>query len=433
VAKLKRKRKYILVFLVAALSSTVVLKIADIQYLELIFAADFLVLSFLFMREGLQVDVYRPFFEIGKSYAIFLGVAFLFSILALQQDFSQSFHDSIFKKPVVVTVARMAELFLDVFYMLYLASLYREDKSLCKFGARTYYWVGVAGCAYSLATFPLNVLLGMQLGTYSESHRFRGFNNEGGSFGLYLLSVFILAIAMRRRNWLSRRQFGGGMALLLLGMIGAQSKSLFLAGGLLGAIDLIWLFRGWKRWAMITGMLGMLIAGASLLNFQTQIDAYLRGSDEYQKLSYLKANDGNFVMGRVAGAVLAPRMIAARPLVGVGWGNYPLVRDDPEYRQGTAFAINSSDAPGLGLIDYIVELGIPLWLYLTWVELKPVVMLRRRGADVWLVSLALMQPLSNWAGSHLNLTHPWVVLSFALGLGFHNVSKPAREFGLART
>jgi hypothetical protein len=426
----ERKRKYILVFLAASFSSTVVLKIAEIQYLELIFAMDLLVLCGLFMRDGWQAKVYRPFLEIGKSYGIFLGVAFLLSIFALQQDFTQSFHGSFFKRPVIVTVARMGELFLDVFYMLYLASLYRLDDDLCKFGARTYYWVGVAGCIYSFITLPLNVLLKTQLGTYGDSHRFRGFDNEGGSFGLYLLSVLLIAIVMRRRNWLGRWQFRLGMVSLLLGMIGSQSKSLFIAAGLLGVIDLMWIYRGWKRWALIAGMSAALIVLASVLNFQRQIDAYLRGSEQYQKLSYLRKDDGNFVMGRVAGAVLAPRMIAAHPILGIGWGNYPLVRDDPEYRRGTAFELNLTDAPGLGLIDYIVELGIPLWLYLTWVELKPVLMLRRRGADVWLVSLALMQPLSNWVGSHLNLTHPWVVLSFALGLGFHSVTKPAPEFEL---
>jgi hypothetical protein len=429
---LERKRKYILVFLAASLSSTVVLKIAEIQYLELIFAVDLLVLGGLFVREGLQVKVYRPFLEIGQSYAIFLGAAFLLSIFALQQDFSQSFHDSFFKRPVIVTLARMIELFLDVFYMLYLASLYREDENLCKFGAKIYYWVGVAGCMYSFITLPLNVLFNMQLGTYSDSHRFRGFDNEGGSFGLYLLSVLLIAIVMRKRNWLSRWQFRWGLASLLLGMIGAQSKSLFVAAGLVGVIDLMWIFRGWKRWAMIAGMSAALIVLASVFNFQRQIDAYIRGSEQYQKLSYLKKNDGNVVMGRVAGAVLAPRMIAAHPLLGIGWGNYPLVRDNREYRRGTAFALNLTDAPGLGLIDYIVELGIPLWLYLTWVELKPVLMLHRRSADVWLVSLALMQPISNWAGSHLNLTHPWVVLSFALGLGFSSAAKPVPEFALTR-
>ncbi len=214
-------------------------------------------------------------------------------------------------------------------------------------------------------------------------------------------------------------------------MVGSQSKALFTAAGLLAVIDLLWFYSGWRRWAMMAGIATVLIAVASVLNFQKQIDAYFQGSEQYQKMSYLKANDTSFVMGRVAGAVLAPRMIASTSdcsaLVGV---IIRLVRDDREYRRGTAFEISSADAPGLGAIDYIVEFGIPLWLYLTWIELKPVLMLRLRGADVWLVSLALMQPLSNWFGSHLNLTHPWVVLSFALGIGFHSVTKPAPEFAL---
>jgi hypothetical protein len=425
----ERKRKYILVFLSASLCSTVVFKVADIQYLELIFFLDLLVLLGLIFRQGLQVRVYRPFSAIGKNYAIFLGVAFLFSLFALQQDFASSFHDSALKKPVLVTIARMAELFLDVFYMLYLASLYLEDEALCRFGMKTYYWVGMVGCAYAFATFPLNVLFNAQLGTYGDAHRFRGFNNEGSGFGLYLLSVVVVAVVLYRRKWLGRRQFMWAMAIFLVGLVGSQSKALFFAAALLGVIDMMWLFRGWRRWSLIGGMLVALIAVASLLDFQTQIDAYIRGSEKYQELSNLRPTDGNFVMGRVAGAVLGPRMLAAHPLLGIGWGNYPLVRDDPEYRQGTAFALSSTDAPNLGLLDYVIELGIPLWLYLTWVELKPALMVRRRSRDVWLLSLALMQPLSNWAGAHLNLTHPWVVSGFALGLAYQTwgVDAPVPE------
>jgi len=301
--------------------------------------------------------------------------------------------------------------------MLYFASLYRDDKKLCLFGMKTYFWVGIAGCLYSLATLPLNILFNLQLGTYT-TQRFRGFDNEGGSFGLYIVSVWLLAIAMHRHKWLSRRQFYFGMTILLIGTVGSQSKSAFFAIALWGALELMWKVGGWKRWALVGGMSLTLIAIGGILDFQRQINVYIEGSRKYQELSNLRSYDGNIVMGRIAGSVLAPRMIAAHPLLGIGLGNYPLVRDDPQYRRGTAFAINATDAPGLGLIDYIVDLGIPLWLYLTWVELKPVFMLRRHGADAWLVSLALMLPISNWVGAHLNLTHPWVVLGFALGVGF---------------
>jgi hypothetical protein len=416
-------RKYVLVFLAATLSSTVMLKIAEIQYLELIFAIDFLFLLGMFAWSGLQVRIYRPFLEIGKSYALFLGLAFLLSFFSLQQDFSYSIHDSVLKKPILVTVARCVEMFLDVFYMLYLATLFREDEKICIFGAKTFYWTAIAGCVYSFVTYPLKVMFDITSGTYGNLNRLRGFNNEGGSFGLYLMSACVLAFAMYRQNWLSRKQFQFGMAILITGIIGSQSKSTFIAVGLLGVINMTWFHRGWKRWTMIAGMFAGLVAVGSVLNFPALLNAYIRGSETYQEMSNLRADDGNFVMGRVAGAVLAPRMIATRPVLGIGWGNYPLVRDDRDYRQGTAFAITSTDAPGLGIVDYIVELGIPLWIYLTWIELKPVFMLRRKGADLHLVSLALVLPISNWVGAHLNLTHLWIVVAIALGLGYQTRSR----------
>jgi hypothetical protein len=410
-----RWRNYILVFFAASLSCTVTLKVGDIQILECIFAADFLLLALLCVSHGMRLSVFRPFLTIARSYGIFLVLAFVLSLFSLQQNF---FNNGGLKAPIVVTVARMAELFLDAFYMLYLAVLYREDEKLCLFGAKVYYWTGIAGCVYSFATLPLNLLAATQLGTYGDHHRFRGFNNEGGGFGVYLLSVIVLACVMRRRGWLSRVQFRTGMAVLGVGFFGSQSKSAYFALLALGVIGLAWFLDGWRRWAVFGGLVATLMAMGSVIGIQEQIEQYRRGAEQYQTLSNLRAHDGNFVMGRVAGAVLAPRMIAARPLLGIGWGNYPLVRDDAVYRQGTAFSIASVDAPNLGVIDYIVELGFPLWMYLVWIELKPVLMLRRRGVDAWLIALALIQPVSNWTGAHLNLMHPWVVVAFALGLGY---------------
>jgi hypothetical protein len=324
----------------------------------------------------------------------------------------------------------MAELFLDVFYMLYLASLYREDEKLCKFAARTYWGTGIAGGIYALVTYPLAVMYSLNLGT-TLSHRLRGFNNEGGSYGTYLISVCLLAVVMYRLKWLSRGQFYCGMALLLVCMIGSQSKAAFLAVSLLGMLVLILGLKGWKRWALSVATCIFVVLLASFINLASQIDAYMKASATYQTYSKLKSEDGNYVMGRVSGAVLAPRMIAAHPWLGIGWGNYPLVRDDPQYRRGTAFSIGSTDSPSLGPVDYIVELGFPLWLYMTWIAIKPVYLLRRHGADIWLIGLAMMQPLSNWFGAHLNLTYPWVVVGLALGMGFRKENRPAGEFKLA--
>ena len=413
---LMRMRKYVLVFLVCTLSATVLLKVGEIQYLELVLAADFFLLVCLFAQNRFQVRIFRPYFSLAESYAIFLSLAFLLSVIALRQNFFE-FNDTLFKKPLIVTISRMAELFLDVFYMLYLASLYREDEKICRFAARTYFWTGIVGGIYALVTYPLSVMYDLELGT-SLSHRLRGFNNEGGSYGTYLISVCLLAIAMYRRKWLSRGKFYCGMALLIVCMIGSQSKAAFLAVALLGMLLLMMGLKGWKRLTLSVATCVFVVILASFINLASQINVYVKASASYQTYSKLRSEDGNYVMGRVSGAVLAPRMIEAHPFLGIGWGNYPLVRDDPQYRRGTAFSLASIDSPSLGPIDYIVELGFPLWVYMTWIAIKPVYLLRRHGSNIWLIGLAMMQPLSNWFGAHLNLTYPWVVVGLALGMGF---------------
>ncbi len=428
---MERVRHYVLIFLVASLCVTVMLKIGEIQYLELILAADFLIVVVLFLRNRLRVKVFRTFFNLGWHYAVFLGLAFILGIVALRQNF-YLLNESPLKQPLILTVSRMAELFLDVFYMLYLADLYREDEKLCQLATKTYFWVGIAGAIYGLVSFPLNLLYDWQIGTYGNLHRIRGFNNEAGSYGTYQISVCLLAVCMYQRNWLSRRQFYWGMGLFIVTLLGSQSKAAFIAAPLLAIVGLIIGLRGWKRLVLLTSV-GLVAAVISIAaDLAAKIDVYRVASASYQRLSLTKAQDGNYVMGRVSGAVLAPRMIAAHPLLGLGWGNYPLVRDDPDYRQGTAFALYATDSPSLGPIDYIVELGFPLWFYLTWISLRPAILLRRHGVSIWMVSLALMQPLSNWFGAHLNITYPWVVVGLALGMGFRREAE-GTEYSLDRS
>jgi hypothetical protein len=224
------------------------------------------------------------------------------------------------------------------------------------------------------------------------------------------------------------------MSFLIVCLIGSQSKAAFFATGVLGVFYLILALRGWRRWTVLA-TLGAAFAVLGLaLDIPAKVQVYNKASGVYEEMSNLKSGDPNFVMGRVAGAVLAPRMIAAHPLAGIGWGNYPLVRDDPEYRQGTAFSFGSTDAPGLGLIDYIVDLGFPLCLYLIWILSKPAFLLHRSGARVELITMAAIQPIATLAGAHLNLIYSWVVVALALGIGFgrwpaigrHSGEEPSR-------
>lgn len=349
-------RKYVLTFLVCTLSVTVLLKVGEIQYLELILAADFLLVLFLFARDRFRLQTIKPFFSIGTSYVIFLVLVLLLAVVALRGNF-YSYQYSFFKRPILVTLSRMAELFVDTFYMLYMASLYRADDKLCAFAARTYYGVGILGGIYALLCLPLNLLFDLQLGAYLDSHRLRGFNNEGGSYGTYLLSLLMLSVAMYHRRWLTRKQFIWGMVLFSVCLLGSQSKGAFFALVVLAVFHVMWSQTGWRRWGTVGAVAVLFVAVGIAVDIPRQVQIYVRAAKEYQKVSNIKWGDGNYVAGRIAGAVLGPRMIAAHPLTGIGWGNYPLVRDDPAYRQGSAFSLLSFDAPSLGAIDYIVDFG----------------------------------------------------------------------------
>jgi hypothetical protein len=409
--------KYVIIFLVCTFSVTVTLKIGEIQYLELIMAADLLLVCFLFARNGFHIRVFRPFLSIGSTWGIFMALAFLLALVALRQDF-YSFNDTFFKRPMLVTISRMAELFLDVFYMLYLASLYREDERLCRFGARTYYWMGVIGGIYAVVSFPINYVTDLQIGAYGDLHRLRGFDNEGGPYGNYLIGIILLTVAMWRRGWLSKLEFQMGIVLFSLCLIGSQSKAAIFAIALLVTINFLFLAKSAQRLALIGVLTVGLVAVAAVIDLPGKINIYVEGAAQYQNLSMLRSADANLVMGRIAGAVLSPRMIAAHPWLGIGWGNYPLVRDDPQYRRGTAFSLSASDAPSLGPIDYLVDLGFPLFFYLTWAEFKPLYLLWKHRVDIWIVNMAAMQILANWFGAHLNLTYQWVIVGLALGMGF---------------
>ena len=401
--------------LLVALSSifcvTSQLKFAEVQYLELIYAAELVLLLAWYILHLEPLHLFRPLYKIGLRWTIFSVVSLILAAFSVRQNFYLE-HASALKQPFVVTLARIGELFLDVFFMLYLANRYRKEAWLCRFAAFTYYLVGVAGCLYSLVSIPLH-LGGVYLGI-----RMRGFNNEGGSYGTYVMTLIFLAMAMRSEGWISKRLAIFSQILFVINLAGSQSKAALFEIFIFIILTPTLRLRGTK---LIAATLAAILAVVTLwfaLDVNAKLDQYTRAITEYRRVSILRPTDYNYVVGRVAGLFLAPTMIKAHPWIGIGLGNYPIVRDDPRYRQGTPVIEPALDSPSLGPVDYIVDLGFPLFFYFTWVELAPAVSLVRRREKAGLVCLMLMQPVANWFGAHLNLTYPWVGAAIALGMAY---------------
>ncbi len=418
-------------FLAGSLAATILLKIGEVQYLELIFASELVVLIGLFVQNGLKTRVLRPSIVLGAMYLLFVSLGLALSVLALSRDFFIPDGLSLLKQPVWITVSRSVELAIDVGAMLYLAQQFFGDRVALLFTMNTYFWAGMASVLYSFISYPLNVLAGAQLGTFNIDHRMRGFFNEGGPYGLYVLSVFLVGVALYRIGAPGRLYIRISLFMLPIALVGSRSKAGAIAMTILLVLNLL-LIRGTARRLIVLGVLVVAaIAVGSSLDLPAQLRAYRRAASFYERTSGVKSGDPNFIYGRIAGAFIVPRMLAAHPLAGIGWGNYGLVRNDPEYRGASAWA-RLYDDPSIGLAGTAAELGLPLTLLLLFCLLFPFLYLRRRQAPLYLQNLALVQPVVTLCGTHLNLTYPWVVTAFALALGCLHRPAPVPSSRLLR-
>ena len=105
-------------------------------------------------------------------------------------------------------------------------------------------------------------------------------------------------------------------------------------------------------------------------------------------------------------------MIEAHPITGIGLGNFSLLRNAPEYLQGLPTK-DTWELPGIGLVAYVAELGIPLFVYLMVLLCMPAWMCRFRASKFAFV-LAAYQPLAHVFGVQLNFYYPWLCAAFAL-------------------
>ncbi len=408
---------WIFLALTGALCSTILLKVAEIQYLELLYAFQLFLLLYVFTQRGFKARLLRSSVQLGGLYLVFMAGALVLSLAALRNQFFYPADLSLLKHPVWITISRIVELLIDAGIMIYLVQEFCGDRRTLAFTMKMYFWTGVASALYSFLTYPLNVLHIADLGTYNADHRMRGFYNEGGPYGLYLLSAILVGVALYKLQWGKRNGLRAGLALLLVAALGSKSKAAVSAAIVMMLVNVL-LVQGAKRRAAVFAVfaVGAIVLSVSV-DLPEQLRAYRRNAALYERISNANFNDANLVYGRIAGAFIVPRIVAAHPILGVGWGNYGLVRNNPEYRGASTWVSDDGEA-ALGLLGQTADLGIPLTLLLMLCLLFPYLYLRRIQAPLYIKNLALLQPIIHLFGGQLNLTYPWVVTAFALGLGY---------------
>ncbi len=159
---------------------------------------------------------------------------------------------------------------------------------------------------------------------------------------------------------------------------------------------------------MIIGIAIPVVLGSSLID---GLQGYYESLASFRISMAMRPDDYNLVMGRVMATVLLPRIVMLHPILGIGIGNYSLVRNDPMILLGLP-TTPEWDLPGLGILGYVAELGIPLTLLVLWLYAYP--MRASRGLSGWLALLSAYPLMAALFGVQLNFCYPWVVAGLAL-------------------
>jgi len=288
----------------------------------------------------------------------------------------------------------------------------RQDPRLLRLAMDFYTGIAAATALASILGWVL--LMGGGVSTpvvYGFDSRARGLFNEGGPYGMFLVSAGAAAL-LRARLFppLHRFRTKAMLAVLAIALLLSGSKAGLLAAVLLcGAAGIASASRR-RRIALIFAAVAIL--AATVVLFQSKFLAYWLLYQHFDEAAAYHPDDPNFVMGRVAGALIVPRMIAAHPVGGIGLGNYSLMRNDPGYLQGIPPS-DEWDLPGMGLLGATAELGAPLALFLFGILLRPLWKAMGRPGAV-ITAAAAFQPVAFLLGVNLNFFYPWLITAFAI-------------------
>jgi hypothetical protein len=394
------------------LSGATVVKIGDVQGLELLQLLWFLAALPYFVYRGLKIPTSGLWRQYGIRYLLFLGGCLAVSLLALRLTFYPPSSATWLKQPVILSISRLLELFVAMYFMVAIAGELRERPRLLRLALDTHCWAATLSACVSIGAWVLlKVARISTFPVYGYDDRVRGFFNEGGPYGVFLIGAALVAL-LRLRLFRPKYPFlyHAALGVLLAGVVLSGSKAAFLAAILLCGIGLLSAGSRTQRFALLGVSTVAVVLAVSL--FQGKMYGYIYSYMNFDEALQYRPGDENLVMGRIAGALIVPRMIAAHPLVGIGLANYSLMRNDPDYLQGMP-SVEGWDLPGMGMLGSAAELGVPLVLVFVALISRPLILARKKRAPAIVIMAAGFQPVALLLGVNLNFFYPWLIAAFA--------------------
>lgn len=340
----------------------------------------------------IMLFVYRA--KIGRTSLLLIAIMALIAGYSLITDQNRTFftpsNTSIIKQPFFITGSRLLSFLLCA---VILDCARRGTRKYPDFALRI-----VRVQAYFAVIFLFIWLLsfvGVNSPFVNSHHRLYGFYNEGGPVGLMFASMFCVSWKIRSPRWIKLS--------LLLCVFASSSKAGISLLIFAAAIQIFFKAPKLLKPIMLIFTTVVILGSLSLIG-----NNYIDSITSAETMVADKMEDPSFVMGRIAGSIIAPRMFADNPLLGVGLGNYSLVRNDPSYR-GVFPYIDYWDLPGLGgWATTLAECGLVGVLLTASIFL---ICYRRTTKNDRILVILSTIPFA--LGVQMYFAYPWIVLGLA--------------------
>jgi hypothetical protein len=353
-----------------------------------------------------------------KSYSLLFLLLFFLSLLSARLTFYPLIDASFLKQPVLLSLSKLLQLAATLCGFFWLTNVFMTEKKLFTRALSAYWLTGVAVSLYAILCYAAIAVTHSSsqpaiVGAYNnggEILRARGFFNEGGPFGIYVVSIFL--VGFLRRHVTGQRLGLVNIGILCLAFILSVSKAGFFAAALLFLFSIISAASFRKKVSYLILSVGFLWGIAATLNFGDQLYGYLYNFQNIEEQAAARGTDMNLVAGRISALYIVPRMISAHPVTGIGLGNYPLMRNDPHYLGVLPAIPEIEDLGGIGIPGIAAEIGVPATLWLLVLLFAPY-WISRKKASILAVA-AVFQLLAHTFAVQLTFFYPWFVSACAL-------------------
>lgn len=354
--------------------------------------------------------LFRNGFIIKKTTANFLLVFVFFLFTAILVSLRTTFYmpaneQSPLKDPYIISVARFFELCIGaIVYGAIGTGFGAKDGAVLKEKFFTY---SAVFTSIILVIYLFDLLGGTDFVTEPNDIRLKGFFVEGGPYGLFCAAIICLchSFGLLRASII----LPIGVAFLL-----SQSKAGLLLLILYFGANAAFKIKNFKKF-FATSAMAVLLAVVGWQFLGDRLQGYFEDTSAIELTLRERSDDPSVVMGRIAATYIAPNMIFANPVLGVGLGNYSLVRNDAAYR-GIFPVVDDWDLTGLGAVTVLAENGILGLLLFCGAYLAVIRRMESRG----MVIASLIPAACFILGLQIYFVYPWIILGLCYRLGHKN-------------